>query len=126
MDVRLSLKYHVIFLLFCCVSPRMGPKSGLWHAHDRQTRSPLLFMVLIMLAVTTLRQLRTMENVILIAAVVMLLLAGAIKVLGLQRGETVGLTVPGIGPATFSAIFLLPVCLRWPGCGTRIGCSRWG
>jgi len=99
-------KYHVLFLLFCCAALAWAPSLVYGTRMIAKLASPLLFMVLIMLAVTNLRQLRTMENVILIAAVVMLLLAGAIKVLGLQRGETVGLTVPGIGPATFSAYIL--------------------
>ena len=99
-------KYHVLFLLFCCVTLAWAPSLVYGTRMIAKLVSPLLFMVLIMLAVSTMRQLRTMENMILIAAVMMLLLAGAIKVLGLQRADAVGLTVPGIGPATFSAYIL--------------------
>ena len=99
-------KYHVLFLLFCCVTLVWAPSLIYGTRMIAKLVSPLLFMVLIMLAVSTVRQLRTMENMILIAAVVMLSLAGASKVLGLQRADVVGLTVPGIGPATFSAYIL--------------------
>ena len=99
-------KYHVLFLLFCCVTLAWAPSLVYGTRMIAKLVSPLLFMVLIMLAVSTMRQLRTMENMILIAAVVMLSLAGASKVLGLQRADVVGLTVPGIGPATFSAYIL--------------------
>ena len=99
-------KYHVLFLLFCCVTLVWAPSLIYGTRMIAKLVSPLLFMVLIMLAVSTMRQLRTMENMILIAAVVMLSLAGATKVLGLQRADAAGLTVPGIGPATFSAYIL--------------------
>jgi hypothetical protein len=99
-------KYHVLFLLFCCATLAWSPSLVYGTRMIAKLVSPLLFMVLIMLAVSTMRQLRTMENMILIAAVVMLSLAGATKVLGLQRADVVGLTVPGVGPATFSAYIL--------------------
>ena len=98
-------KYHVLFLLFCCITLAWAPSLIYGSRMIAKLVSPFLFMVLIMLAASTMRQLRTMENMILVAAVVMLSLAVATKVLGLQ-GATVGLTVPGIGPATFSAYLL--------------------
>ena len=99
-------KYHVLFLLFCCAALAWSPSLAYGTRMIAKLVSPLLFMVLIMLAVSTMRQLRTMENMILIAAVVMLSLAGASKVLGLQRADVLGLTVPGTGPALFSAYMI--------------------
>ena len=100
-------KYHLLFLLFCCAALAWAPSLVYGTRMIAKLVSPLLFMVLVMLAVSSLRQLRTMENVILVAAVVMLALAGVSKVLGLQRADVVGLTVPGIGPALFSAYVLV-------------------
>lgn len=99
-------KYHVLFLLFCCITLAWAPSLVYGTRMIAKLASPLLFMVLVMLAVSTLRQLRIMENVILVAAVVMLSWAGASRILGLQGAEVLGLTVPGIGPATFSAYLL--------------------
>jgi hypothetical protein len=99
-------KYHVFFLLFCCATLAWAPSLVYGTRMIAKLVSPLLFMVLIMLTVSTTRQLRIMENVILLAAAVMLSLAVMTKELGLQRAEVVGLTVPGTGPALFSAYLL--------------------
>jgi len=108
-------KYHVLFLLFCCAALAWAPSLIYGTRMMAKLVSPLLFMILVMLAVSTVRQLKNMEHVILAAAVVMLGVAVVTKVLGLQRVGVVGLTVPGIGPATFSAYLLAAALLALAG-----------
>lgn len=99
-------KYHVFFLVFCCAALAWAPSLVYGTRMIAKLVSPLLFMILVMLAVSTTRQLRVMENVILIAAIAMFSLAVVTRALGFQGPEVVGLTVPGTGPALFSAYLL--------------------
>lgn len=93
---------HFVFLLFCGLALLWSPSLLYGARMLAKLSSPLLAMLLVMLAVTTVEQLKTMERLMIGGGLLMVAIALAATAAGWNQ-DAVGLTVPGTGPALFSA-----------------------
>jgi O-antigen ligase len=93
---------HFVFLFFCGLALLWSPSLLYGARMLAKLSSPLLVLLLVMLAVTAVAQLRTMERLMIGGSLLLVGLALAATAAGWNR-DAVGLTVPGTGPALFSA-----------------------
>jgi O-antigen ligase len=105
-----SFRFHLFFLAFCIAAIGWAPSLDYGMRMFAKLSSPLLFLLLIMTAVSSRAQLRVMERLIVltglgVTAVALSFIAAGIKV------SPVGLTVPGVGPALFSALMVVVAIL---------------
>jgi O-antigen ligase len=93
---------HIAFLLFGVLALWWAPSLLYGARMLAKLSSPLLALLLVMLAVTTAGQLKVMERLMIGGGVLVVSISLVTTAAG-WGGESVGLTVPGIGPALFSA-----------------------
>lgn len=102
-------RWHLFFLLFCLISLAWAPSLIYGVRMLAKLSGPFLFLLFVLLVISTQSQLKRMEKLILIAGVSMLALAGVSKLIGFGQNP-VGLTIPYTGPALFSG-FLVTVAM---------------
>lgn len=102
-------RWHLFFLLFCLLALAWAPSLVYGVRMLAKLSAPFLFLVFVMVTVTTRAQLRQMERMMLIAGASMLVLAGLAYMIGWGQNP-VGLTIPSTTPALFSA-FLAAVAM---------------
>ena len=102
-------RWHLFFLLFCVLALAWAPSLVYGVRMLAKLSAPFLFLVFVMVTVTTRAQLKRMEWLMLSAGMCMLALAGLSKMFGWEQNP-VWLTIPSTGPALFSA-FLVTVAM---------------
>ena len=102
-------RWHLFFLLFCVLALAWAPSLVYGVRTLAKLSAPFLFLVFVMVTVTTRAQLKRMEWLTLITGAAMLVLAVLSKLFGWEDNP-VGLTIPATGPALFSA-FLVTVAM---------------
>lgn len=102
-------RWHLFFLLFCVISLLWAPSLEYGARMLAKLSAPFLFLILILVVVSTREQLKRMETLMLISGGSMLVLAGISSVTGFG-GPAVGLTIPFTTPALFSA-FLVTISM---------------
>jgi O-antigen ligase len=96
-------RFHACFLLFCILSLVWAPSFIYGVRTLAKLSSPFLFLLLIMSVVSSQRQLRMMERLILVSGVLMVTLAIGSMMAGMTTwGGEERLTVLGQPPASFS------------------------
>ncbi len=104
-----AFRFHALFLVFCALAMLWAPSLAYGTRMFAKLSSPFLFLLLIVLMVSTRAQLKIMERLILGIGALTVTVAFAIKLSGVSLSK-VGLTLPGVGPSLFSA-FLVVVAL---------------
>lgn len=104
------VRFHVLFLLFCLAAMAWSPSIDYAMRMFAKLSSTLLFVLLVMTVITTREQLRLMERLIMLSGVGLALLAVGLLAGGVKVSK-VGLTVPGVGPALFSALLVVVAVL---------------
>jgi len=94
-------RLHFLFLVFCCLALAWAPSLAYGSRMLAKLTAPFLFMLLVLILVSTIHQLQIMERLMVGSGCLLLLLAIATKFLGVNSDPR--LTVPGLGPAVFSA-----------------------
>jgi O-antigen ligase len=94
-------KLHLLFLAFCLTSILWAPSLSFGLRMIAKLSAPLLFVMLVMTAVSSTRQLLQTERIILASGIVMVVLALMARLFGLSSDPR--LTLPHTSPATFSA-----------------------
>lgn len=96
-------RFHACFLLFCILSLVWAPSFIYGVRTLAKLSSPFLFLLVIMLVVSSQRQLRMMERLILASGVLMVALAIGSMMAGMTTwGGEERLTILGHPPASFS------------------------
>jgi O-antigen ligase len=101
-----TFKFHLLFLVFCLAAVAWAPSIDYALRMFAKLSSPLLFLLLIMTAVSTRAQLRVMERLVVLSGLGMAAVAVAMLAAGVNASR-VGLTLPGLGPALFSALMVV-------------------
>ena len=104
------VKFHLLFLAFCLAAMSWAPSMEYGMRMFAKLSSPLLFLLLIMAVVTKRAQLRVMERLILCTGLALAVAAAGLAALNI-KASNVGLTVPGVGPALFSALLVVVAVL---------------
>jgi O-antigen ligase len=104
-----AFRFHALFLVFCALAMLWAPSLAYGTRMFAKLSAPFLFLLLIVLMVSTRAQLKIMERLILGIGALTVTVAFAIRVSGVSLSK-VGLTLPGVGPSLFSA-FLVVVTL---------------
>lgn len=95
-------RFHFLFLLFCSLTLFWAPSITYGARMMAKLSAPVLFLLLIMLMISSRVQLKLMEKLIIFGGVSILLIAIVSRVFVIVR-PTGNLTLPGIGEAVFSA-----------------------
>lgn len=95
-------QFHFLFLLFCSLTLLWAPSLTYGARMIAKLSAPILFLLLVMLMISSRSQLKLMEKLILFGGASILLIAIVSRVFGVGR-LTGNLTLPGIGEAVFSA-----------------------
>lgn len=102
-------RWHLFFLLFCMITLLWAPSLEYGARMLAKLSAPFLFLLLVLVVVSTHAQLKVMETGMLVTGAAMLALAGLSWTTGLG-GPSVGLTIPFTSPALFSA-FLVAISM---------------
>jgi O-antigen ligase len=109
-------KWHVAFLVFCCVSLAYAPSMAYGLRMIAKLTAPFLFMLAILAVVKRESELRNMQTAIFGSGLILVGLALFSRAAGLDVDPNVadtgisGLGPPGMGPPVFSA-HMLPVTM---------------
>jgi hypothetical protein len=101
-----DFRYHLLFLLFCGISLFWSPNLNYGFRMISKLSAPLLFLIMVLMTVTTNKQLIWMERMIFIgsiAALIIALITWNFKI----GGSAVGLSIPTFGPSLSSAFFMI-------------------
>jgi hypothetical protein len=101
-----AYRFHLLFLAFCAAAMSWAPSLSYAMRMFAKLSAPLLFLLLLMTTVTTRRQLKVVEALIVLSGLAMLAVAAAFRVAGIKVNP-VGITVPGISPSLFSALLVV-------------------
>jgi O-antigen ligase len=104
-----AFRFHALFLVFCALAMLWSPSLAYGTRMFAKLSAPFLFLLLIVLMISTHAQLKIMERLILGTGALLATVAVAVKLAGVSVSK-VGLTLPGVGPSLFSA-FLVVVAL---------------
>ena len=99
----LIYKYHSLFLFICVLSAIYAPNLAYSVRMISKLAGPFLLFLLVMCVVTTHKELQAMSKAIIASGILIILIALLAKALGINSEPGLGLTTPGMGPATFSA-----------------------
>lgn len=102
-------RWHLFFLVFCGMALLWAPSPAYGARMLAKLSAPFLFLVLVLVVVSTRDQLKRMETLMLVTGGCMLALAGFSRTTGFG-GPAVGLTIPFTTPALFSA-FLVTISM---------------
>jgi O-antigen ligase len=105
-----AFRFHALFLGFCALALLWSPSLAFGSRMFAKLSAPFLFLLLIVLMVTTREQLKTMARLILGVGTLLVVVAVAIKLAGVSVSN-VGLTLPGVGPSLFSAFLVVVTVL---------------
>jgi O-antigen ligase len=105
-----AFRFHALFLAFCALALLWSPSLAYGSRMFAKLSAPFLFLLLIVLIVSTRAQLKTMANLILGVGTLLVAVAVAIKLAGISVSN-VGLTLPGVGPSLFSAFLVVVTAL---------------
>ncbi|MHB8482654.1 MAG: O-antigen ligase family protein [Nitrospiria bacterium] len=95
-------RFHFIFLIFCCFSLFWAPSFYYGLRMIAKLTAPFLFLLLVMVIISSGHQLKRMEQFILLGGVITVCFAVLSKALNLTPAG-LGLTIPATSPAVFSA-----------------------
>jgi O-antigen ligase len=109
-----AYRFHLLFLAFCAAAMFWAPSLSYAMRMFAKLSAPLLFLLLLTTTVTSRRQLKTMEALIVISALGLLVVAVAYRLAGIKLNP-VGITVPGVGPSLFSALLVVVAVLALAG-----------
>lgn len=101
-----DFRFHLLFLLFCGISLIWSPNLTFGFRMISKLSAPLLFLVIVLMTVTSNGQILWMERIIFIGATAALLIA-LINWNFKIGGSAVGLSIPTFGPSLSSAFFMI-------------------
>jgi len=102
-------RWHLLFLVFCGIALSWSPSLAFGTRMLAKLSSPFLFLIFVLMAISSERQLKRMEALLVIGGVTTMAIAIAAKLGGLVEGLP-GLTIPFTTPALFSA-YLVSVAM---------------
>ncbi|MCA9423396.1 MAG: hypothetical protein KC592_20420, partial [Nitrospira sp.] len=129
LNVRVAGKYivsyrmHALFLAYCSLALIWSPSMIYGLRMLAKLSAPFLFLLLVMTVVSSIRQLKAIESIVLISGPLVVIIAVATKLAGLNPNPM--LTLPATSPAVFSAhlVGISVLVLARTGTGNRLGNS---
>lgn len=116
-------KFHTLFLSFCILALLWAPSFLYGTRMVGKLTAPFLFLLLILLVVSTYQQLQRIENLMLISGILAVLVEIGSWIAGYRFEGKSGLGIPGLGPAPSSAHLAILSMLAFGGfrqSGSRI------
>ena len=114
----ITYRIHALFLAYCTLALIWSPSLIYGLRMFAKLSAPFLFLLLVMTFVSSMRQLKTIERIVLLSGPLVVIIAVATKMAGLNPNPM--LTLPATSPAVFSAHLVVVSVLVLAGLKTGI------
>ena len=111
----IKFKFHALFIFFSIVTLLWAPSMVYGIRMVAKLMAPYLFLLLVLAAVSTRKQIERIEGLMLLTGVLAILVEVASRLAGYSFEGKTGLGIPGLGPAPSSAHLAILSMLAFSG-----------